>query len=711
MALNIEEMIKFNTEQPEETKLSLTQVARLRKLTREMLWENFRIELGEDGRVPMGEGGAPRILIYGKDKDGREGLQDPNALGILPGSAEFVRECEKGNVLVYPAGKEKPVQLQAWTNKPSEVTQATFSITKEVDPENLPLPPVKKMGFLRGLARVLTLGIAYRGRAREIANAKRQQTAAKAKLRGWQTERARTVQKELDRMPQLEKAHADRLKQKVLDEDLKKAVTAENEKTVGMRNFVSIFRPDPEFLPELEKVTEEKDGKQKKEGVYTPDQFKDLTVFSKDAEQLRARQDQLIRENEEELKDLPPQERGKRKLKPCEYEEFDLNGIKLGPDSKPLTNEEFAGVAMFACWQPKLAMEEYRHGNDYDPTLRQALKNCGIPEDKLGVILTSNCRSMATTDNFRDIGRDSEGVKFSYYVNPGRKEAAEAFKAYQAGSKEPLAALIANGVNRAAESFADIKSNRFGYNSYGTILASNQLLSLLDKDPALKELAQKQGMEPERLETMKGMKKLNELETADRQNEKKLAEATAKHQELSKEEKRVCAKKILMSRLAMLQLKHHYEKVISDPNGPTEKLIQSIKVDSSNDHMKLPMEQWPLPEPGSIHWNGQQVMIAGIQAAYGSMPQIALDLAKPNGVDKLEQLADKILEQQKLAELPTAELCESLGHASKKQINLSSAVEQAMDRKAQPEREKNTQKIHQVQHDPVEMGGIAVNQQ
>ena len=168
MALTIENAVGFNT--TPQNPIDSNQRARLKKRALDMLWDEFRIDVGEDGRIPKGEGGTPRVLIFGRNSEGIEGLYDPNELGIRANSDAFVRECEKGNVLVYPTGKEKPVQLGVRDlAQEKNATNVSFTVSEELEPEALPRPPVKKMGFWRGLARVVTLGIAYRGRAREIA--------------------------------------------------------------------------------------------------------------------------------------------------------------------------------------------------------------------------------------------------------------------------------------------------------------------------------------------------------------------------------------------------------------------------------------------------------------------------------------------------------------------------------------------------------------
>ena len=60
--------------------------------------------------------------------------------------------------------------------------------------------------------------------------------------------------------------------------------------------------------------------------------------------------------------------------------------------------------------------------------------------------------------------------------------------------------------------------------------------------------------------------------------------------------------------------------------------------------------QLPPPKPGHIHFIGMQTMIAGLHAVYAPLPKIAQDLSRPEDVRKPDRLAEKIVEQEKLAE-------------------------------------------------------------
>ena len=631
-----------------EVQLTDEQVNELANKTNAMLWDQFKIDVDLDRTPSVDENGNSRIQIFGRDREGREGLYSPQELGILPGSKEFVRAAESGRVYVYPAGKEKPVQLQAYMTDPKNPTKNNggFAVSRELEAEDIQLPAPKRMGFWRGAARVLTFGLAYRARANRIRKQREDYPRLRQKMSKIREQRLKSSEKELQDVPKIEETRKKR-------EEYSKDQKCIQEKKVGMRNFVSIFQPKPEFRPELEKILpDKKNGIVGKEGLYTKEHFQALGT----------------------------------------YDKMDM---KIGTTEK-LSPEEFAAVAMFTCWRPDHAMHEFENGDNFDPTLRQALINCGFTDEKkLDTILTSQYRNLATTDVFSyPKGRDNEGKKFSYYVEPARKEAAEAFTAYKNGKPEHLAQLIANGINRAAEDFNTVDTNRLGYNSYGTIQAAKPLFSLMKKDPNLKTLALANGMDPERLQCMEGMIKLDELESGDREATERLSRARLEGNDLKPQEKFDCAKKIVMSRLAMQRLAQHNYKVDKGPNSITEKLLENVTYDTSISNIK-DRSKWPQPEPGKVYYTNMYPVKNGLAMAYGGLPKIGLELSNPAEVQKLENLAEQIVVNEKLAEHSTEQLYTELHHASKQGLKLTDALNRVMQpRNAEPELEHQGPKLN-----------------
>ena len=68
-----------------------------------------------EGELPE-TAGIPRVFILKADAQGNEKPVSVREAGIRPGSLEFWKQAELGNVFMYPAGKKDPVQLQMEDN-------------------------------------------------------------------------------------------------------------------------------------------------------------------------------------------------------------------------------------------------------------------------------------------------------------------------------------------------------------------------------------------------------------------------------------------------------------------------------------------------------------------------------------------------------------------------------------------------------------------
>ena len=542
------------------------------------------------------------------------------------------------------------------------------------------MPPVKGLGFWRSLLRIVTFGYAYSDQAKEIARQEQNYKAARARLQTAREQRAKTVQQELNDVPAVEQERKNDAEQEKLDEELKTVRAEANLKSIGLENHLSLFSADPFMEPNIT-VTYKKDGSIDNHGVYTPNEHRDLTVFCKNAEQRSAEQEELMNSMSQEERE---------NYNPCKFVEFDQASIKLGEKGEPLTDREFAAVAMCTCWREDHAYGEFTRSSNYDPTLEESRIDAGFPEKDVKLLVGINSRSMMTTDNFMAKGREQQGAKIATYLNKPRIDTAEAFKAYQNNNKEPLAKLIANGINRVWENFNTTgATQRLDNDLIGCAEAADCLLSLMEKDPALKDIALQHGMTDETLEMAKGMVQLNKLESEDRFATLKMAEARAKHKELTAEEKKACAKQILLSRLAMQQVQHHRMMVVDNPNSKNRQLLDKLTFkmfpERIENGMKTPINTWKKsPVKGELFQENLPIMESGLNALYGEKPKILLELAKTEELNQLEHLADTIIEQEHLADpnLSTEDLYQKLKIGGPKAIRLSEAVERAMQKDA-----------------------------
>ena len=338
----------------------------------------------------------------------------------------------------------------------------------------------------------------------------------------------------------------------------------------------------------------------------------------------------------------------------------------------------------------------------------------GVPEEDVIPLLSYSCRAMGTADHYMVEGREHEGEKFEYFSDVGRQETVKAFQAYQQGDKTELAKLIANGVNQAPKCLKTSQAKyRVDYEINCSAFALKNLHSLMEKDPELQQLALKNGMKPENLEASKGMIKLSEMDDEDRLSMKKLAESAARNpQGLSKQEKKDYAAKIVANKLAVLELKQNISKIANEPKVKelTDKFkyVPSPERDGFNNGKKTekkPMDEWKVLPKGQI-WHGAQGPVSfGITSMYGSIPRSVLDLSKQQSYDNIMKMAEKIVENEKLADKSPEELFKDLGPTGN--FSISSAREKIVNpegakpehQKAQPVQQKQLQKDVQKNQD------------
>ena len=599
------------------------------------LLEGLEIQLGPNKKTPRCNTYIPRISVLKNNKNKEDTLMSPETAGVPVGSPAFWEQVQLGNVVAFPKGKAEPVQLGLDL---SNAGQPKLTATAGLQPDHFPKAPKRPMGFWRWAFTVVTLFIGYWGRRRHNRRVERNHPNVQDKIRQLINDRNETVEQEKEeiRQRQFEKERPAR------QADYNKAKELVEAKKLGQRNFLSIFRTQPQKLPELVKS-------ENKEGIYTEDHFKDLTVF---------------------VKELPPKQEKQldamgREIKQPRYEVFDRESVLIGPKNQPLTEEEFAAMGLFATWQPDIQLKFFEASEHYDPSLRQSLLNLNFPKDKIDDVMTTHLRSMATTDNFQPKGRDNEGAWFHLTADPGRRKAAEAFRKYQNGDKEPLAKLIADGVNMASGSFNIFNASDMGYNTYGTALAAKPMLSLMDKDPDLRKLALKKGMDKTKLAVVRGGIKINELETKAHEDYEKIANARLNGEKLSKAQKEEYAKSIIKGRLMVSELRYYGKQ---SENVPEMKKWDenTIAPDFSLGGMfdqKPDKEHWPMPEKGKIHITFYNEYLGGVKELFAPPNRAAIKMSIPQQQEELDRIAEEMVRQEGMANWSEEDLYKELNSA------------------------------------------------
>jgi hypothetical protein len=94
-------------------------------------------KLEEGNRVPKDPGGLSRMYLIRQDKDGRDTLMAYDGHQLADGtkleikSTEFWEQIQMGNVIAFPLGDTKPVQLQ--------IDDINIKFSKPLEPSQIPM--------------------------------------------------------------------------------------------------------------------------------------------------------------------------------------------------------------------------------------------------------------------------------------------------------------------------------------------------------------------------------------------------------------------------------------------------------------------------------------------------------------------------------------------------------------------------------------------
>ncbi|MBR4194241.1 MAG: hypothetical protein IKQ54_07950 [Oscillospiraceae bacterium] len=623
----------------------------------EYLFDQFGIRLDKDKNAPLSAGIVPRILVMCPDSRGDDFPMNVNDTPYKPGTEAFFRQVMMGNVFVYPAGQTKPVQLQL----EEDTGKLRWTHSEPVEPEQLPAAPVRPLTGWRWLARKL-LRFPFRQQHRAWLKAQQDRANAAAKLEDYAVGRSTVAQRETEEL----NAEKERIANaKALKEAKDKVDQAEK----GKQQFVSVFKPTPDKRNDFLKH-EENHPLGANYAYYTEKNFRDLTILTTDEDGVRQRLKQQDDQNEQKLKDeirergLP--ENQTQKLHPDQragqdykFRHFDQNSVRIG--GKPLTDAQFAAVALAACFQDDLI----RAGKavdplQYDPTVEESLRLAGYPQHDCVKLAHMSARSMGTTDLFitKPGPRDGGGQSIKSYVNPGRLAAADAFDAYRNGDIGPLAMLMANGVNQFGCDFNDFSGTKIPDQTRGTILMSKELLELFEQDSRLKDVAVKSyNMDEKKLELLKGMVKIQGFEQKSHEAEYQMIKARQEGKTLSKEQKKQLAKQIVMSKLAGTRLMEHAKNIETDPNSAYNRFMTETNFVNPPPSVERPgfpqekyLRQMPV-EPGSIYLDNTNDLIGGVRMLYSPIPSFPGKLNDPKEMEKFEKYAENIVANEHLADI------------------------------------------------------------
>lgn len=575
---------------------------------------------------------VPRLFVLGADENGNAKVFDLSAVDIKAGSDEFWKQVQMGNVFAYPAGENDPVQIQVGATDSNGIT---LGISKPVTAENLPDPPVYKLSAWQKFASWFGF---YKKEVHMAQHREEEQNALRSKLEAMQTVR-KSINKDQETADVAEGERI--LKERKDIKDLEYAKEKRDALKIGMKNMTDVFVPEPRFNPDIEKIA---DGPNKKEGLYTKKQFKNLTVYSK--------------------------------------KDIDLDTIQVGGSGKTVTDEEFASVTMYALWNPKNSMKGY---NQMAPDIHgeKSLMDLGFEKKEIPTLLTSRSRGWWTTDLFVNPPRDNEGSYFKEVTNAGRKDAVEAFQAYKNGDKTKLAQILADGVNMAADDMKMVQQNKMEAQNNAVMVTSGKLLDLMEKDPQLKELALQQGMKEDHLKVVEGNRQLEKIAQDARDAEYEIKKAKIEGKELSAEDKAKYSKAIVKEKIALARMSVDNEKECEATLQKVGIIGSGAKAVNKND-----LETWnknpskrPSPGKGKIWMDTMQHCMGSIYKIYNPLTESLGQLSAEKGLQTLDKIAEQVVKQEGMAQKPTEWLA---GEIDKPTIDMAKSMANAVNAVAHP---------------------------
>ena len=584
----------------------------------------------------------PRVFCMGLDENGHDTLRKMDTVGR---DASFWEQVQAGNVFVYAEGERHPRQLQVQRGQEG----LRVSVSKPVEPAAMPELQAAKPGWFKRTFSFLSRK--WQRQVRDYDNATTNR-AADQQTRSAKLQELREARTDEELSAEVRNAKEARINEEICGVEYRAIGQAERAAEI----MTSVFQPVPKFNESLHKISTGAKYRDK-EGLYTKEQFADLKVFSK--------------------------------------KEFDLASIRLGDKQSPVSETDFAAVTMSALWLPEMAE---KGDDERDIHAAQSLMEvAGLSKDEASALVNASIHSAFwTTDLFIDPPRDNEGAYFKKVTNDGRQMAANAFNAYKAGNKEPLARLIANGVNQAVGDFKGADPDgKLSYHELALCTMIPKLTGLMEKDPELKDLAiQNHGLTEERIQSVKGMETMGKMEQARREGFYRLdREEKVGDQHLSEAEKAGIAKNAIKMKLMKALMINEIAENKEDPKLAQieQRLMDPSKwVMTSTDQLnafKADPQGRPAPGEGKIYMQTAVNAQNALNKAMGKDLKTLANLGKAEMERELDTLAEGIVSKYELGKKDAKYLREELDvNQGFKHMNVLKDANEIQQQRKNPEK-------------------------
>ena len=595
--------------QEERAKLTDEKISELnRYLTQQKgaFAQEYGIDLSDPDASAEKQGRAAPVFLL---RDGKiSTLQENN---IKPGSREFWESAMKGQLFAYPLGKQDPVQLQAWIG----VDGLAYSESKPLSPDaEVPFPdepvkrkpptaptkpvypqmqhpkpdPVADPGEEPPRPSLLTKIAAFFGR-----KASKQKIATHA---NWVRDSAafadfqEKLQAHLEEKEDLDDSYLIHVGQ-FQNANGQYQVNVETYKSYEERYAVEHKAWEAESARKDELIAARKESgriiAEAFAGKRTPEVLKAEQEEAKLRHTLESatsdyRHGEAGYENGMTM--FAPRPRFKEEwIESDRYtkKDFDklsevkLDGLTVGTEPKPVTDAEYAALAMFANLTAENALSIAKISSppllDEEATAK-IFEEFGYNREEFNELLIAHAVPMVLQDVMQwDNPRNPMGPYIGMCMEPSRQRAMKALQDYQKGDKQLLAEIISRGmefVDQAARMGADFNETTQGMTRFASDAAA-----MMERDPELKAMAaaayekrenaiherhkdftERRSME-DILQNLKNYEKLRELQTKSCEAQKKLALAGAGKLTLTDAEKLNCVRDTL--RNLAVRASHH----------------------------------------------------------------------------------------------------------------------------------------------------------
>lgn len=594
---------------------------------------------------------APRIFLY---EDGK--LVSPWEKNMTP--YDLALETTKGKVFLFPPEKKEPVQLQgtmSYSNISLGVSDPLKAgVLHPVAPEDLPREPRHKPAP-KWYHRLFKFWGNNRRICREYDIYRRQHAK-------WENDVAKALKETEDKF-------------------------REQDKVAGL--VAEQYAPQREQVLEAERqITEQLEREKAMAALKIELKVVDRKLF-------RTREAEEVAENVFARDPKPRDEWAKKSYDDIgKYElsdfqkltksDIDLAQIKLG--DKAMTERGFASLVLFGTLEPENAVSVYRNSAGNPEALLDAFEKEGYTrEDGKEFLLRSNCNNFTVSVLDGD-GRFSN--TFEHTVNPGRKKAEEALKAYPQ-DKSKLADILSRAVEivgmKVATETCNYDSGPSGY--YAMSKMSEELLTLAEQDPELMKLAKETYDKREksfcersnkmfnksneklkietvsfenRIKTIKSFNRFAEIERKGLEAEKALLEAEINGTPLSSDQRKAYTKDALKCNLIAGLYNEHLStaKAPGENNGLNTGFIALDKY--CNDLSQRAVMPALAGGGSTLPSNMPAILRTGVEAYLVPKPPIISLVADPEQLSQLDREVENLMDYKQLDKLSLTELNNAL---------------------------------------------------